>query len=413
MFYTLIDNSQVEERRNKMNRFIYEIEVLKNYFIRRGGFTGLNDRESKMYNNLAQAKFKNFNGEPIIDVKAPGGMQTLFYAMIGFPDKQVKGLPFDRIEPYAVFLMNLKENGVKLTNREKIHLENFVEYYGYSSEEEMREVVQPIKFVEYTLSDTLLTAGVFSLMEGRREGEFREELNKRGFKDPYAWIDENYEEVKEILEKLLPPIKLTDDKNKVLIKEGLIIIHEDMKIMWKDLILMTALGLKYRGLYRPQFQLGAYVTERMTGNLMNLHSGILMCDEIHRRKFGLKNILEFWGVSEPFPEVSVTKGYTIYMYYGQGEFYTGSDGNLQSLYCILTPDMNQIVVDDFMLGYIHPHIPSMFYTDDYKSELINNGYLVPCVIKQGVPVPISEAIVGRVPRDGDFSNLTSYNLGLR
>ena len=396
-----------------MERFVYESEVLKNYFIRNGSFSALSDRESRLYNNLAQAKFKNFGGNPLIDVDAPGGMQTLLYRVMGLKPIEKEGKPQNKVEAYAVYLAMLVSNGVELTRREQNHLDKFLDYYSYDSVQDMAKDLDLPQLPYYTLADTILTAGIYSLLEGSKEEQFKEFVNTLEFKDIMDLLTTKYQECVDYLAKLLPEITYVPSGGDVLIKEDMITVPETMNIMWQDLIIMCTLGLKYRGLYHPQLQLGVYLRYKFQGNLLFLDPELILIDDIYRRRYGLKNLLEFWGVSEPFPVVSMTKGYVLFPFFAKGENLTGSDKRVEELYYLWTPEQHSMVLDEWMLGIVYPHLPNLVFTDDYRSKYVASGYVIPCLVKDGVTTPLPEALVDSVPANGDFSILTAYNLGLR
>lgn len=396
----------------------YERESIKNYFYRNGGFTGLADNEPRLYNGLAQAKYRGFSPEDGIDGAAPGGMQTIFYNIMGFRKMAHRNSPTGFIESYAVHLVTLKANGVQLTNRENNHLEDFVKYYKFNSVEEMEKEVKPIIFPKHTLSDIILTYGLYSyFFENKKEDLVKAFVSKLKLKDINEVFDEeNLNKVVEYIKKhLLPTITEVADKN-IVITDMVIEIPNTRVIMWKDLVITCLLGLKYRGLYHPQLQLGTYLKSKMQGNLINLAPGILAVDDIYRRKYGFSDFLKFWGINpETFLEVSTKKGYTIYPFYNLDGAYSPKEGpnKVTKLYCIWFADDTYVVTDANMMEHIYDKIPIITFTDQYQSKMVQPGYRLPCVSMRGIMTPMVETLTTSFPKDGYFHNLTSYNLGVR
>lgn len=395
----------------------YEREVIKNYFYKNGGFSGFVDGEPRLYNSLAQAKYRGFGKEDEVDGKAPGGMQTVLYNIMKFRKVPKADAPMGFIESYAVHLVTLTANGVQLTKREENHLNDFVSYYGFSDLNEMEGFIKPSVFPRYTLSDILLTYSIYSyFFENKKEDLVKGFVNKLKLKDIYEVFDpEPLEKTVEYMKKhLLPNIEEVEDSS-IIITDMIIEIPKSKKIMWKDLVITCLVGLKYRGLYHPQLQLGAYLKYKMQGNIINLPAPLIAVDDIYRRRYGLDNFLDFWGI-EPntFIEVTTKKGYTIYPFYNLNGQYAPKEGpgRTHKLYNIWFADDTFVVTDAKVMEHVYDKIPIITFTDNYQSKLVNPGYRLPCVAMKGIMTPIVETLTINHPRDGYFHNLTAYNLGI-
>ena len=393
----------------------YERETIKNFFIRNGNFSGFNDSEPKLYNALAQAKYKGFPEEEI-DPKAPGGMQTVFYNLMGFRNVNFKESTTGKIESYAVHLITLKVNEVKLTAREQSHLKEFIEYYGFQSEDEFSQVIKPLRFPKNTLSDILLTFSIYSyFLENRDEYKIREFITKLNLDNIYeAFTEENMEKIVEFVKKILPPI-VESEEVEMMISGNQVAIPKDRKIMWKDLVITSTLGLKYKGLYQPMLQMGAFMHYKLHGNLLYLSPSVLATDDIYRRRYGFKNVLEFWNINNSdFPEMSHVKGYMVYPFYNLNGQFAPIDGPYKTtkLYCVWFTDDTYLITDVKMLEHVYRKIPQISFSDKYQSKYIPIGYRMPCVLMNNNLIPIAETLSIQPPRDNNYYNLTSYNLGM-
>lgn len=397
----------------------YEREVLKNYFIRNGGFAGFSESETKLYNNISQTKFRGFADESRpIDVKAPGGMQTVFYNLMGFPTVPLESSPTGLIESYAVYLATVLNNDANLTNREYTHLEAFAKYYKFSNVDEFINKINPLIFQKYTLSDILLTFSIYSyFLENAKEAQLKKFVMDLKLNTIYDLFDgEPLEKTIDYMKKkLLPPIEEVVEFP-ILINDSCIQIPVGREILWRDLVIIGTLGLKYKGLYRPYLQLGAYMNYKMRGNLMGLNPAVLSIDDIHRRRFGCKNLLEFWGINDDeFPEVSYQKGYTIYPFFDSNGNYIPKDATQiksKKLYCIWFASNAYVIVDTKILEYVHRNIPYIEFTEKYESRFQVRNVALPCIVANGVMTPLAETLTIKPPKDGNYCNLTSYNLGV-
>lgn len=386
----------------------FDVELLKNYFIRNGGFTGFSEKEAKLYSALSQEKFKGGEGfGKSIDLKAPGGMQTVFYSLMGLTPLEYDKSPTGTIEPYAIFLFTLWNNNVNMSKREVTYMNEFLKYYGFKSIADAVEELPIPKFPNYHLADVLLTCGVYTLIKDKTP-EIISFIQSLKLPNYVQLITEPYfTKISNFIKKYLPPIEVSNSG--VVITEALISVPESMQIIWKDLILMSVLGLKYKGLYRPQLQLGAYMHYKLRSNLLDIDPNILIIDEVHRRRYNFDSIKEFWGV-EKMIELTYSSKYFIFPFYNYNKEFTGKE--TEELYCIFFPPEDSIIVDKSVLGQIHPKIPQIVYTGNYSSKYYNVGYRLPCIEKNGKPVPVTEGIWDTRPLDNDFRNLTSQNLGL-
>jgi hypothetical protein len=396
----------------------YERETLKNYFIRNGGFVGLSETESKLYNNISQNKFRGFAPEEEIDCKAPGGMQTIFFNLMGFPKKDYEKSPTGKIESYLIYLVTLFKNDIELTNREYNYLNQFVKYYEFESLEDMVEYIEPLIYPKYNLSDVLLTFSIYSyFLENDKEIELKKFVSSLKLGNIYELFEEKNMNlaIEYVKKKLLPTVEIVDE-HPILINDNCLQIPHNMSIMWSDLVIIGILGLKFKGLYRPHLQLGNYLKYKMQGNLIGVNSSALLTDEIHRRKFRCKNLLDFWGIKEEnFPTVSFKRGYTIYPFFDTHNSFIPKDDDSvksQKVYCIWFSNGSYLITDIRTFEYVYRAIPNINFTDKYMSRFGISDRTLACIEQNGVIVPVAETLTNSYPVDSNFSNLTSSNLGV-
>lgn len=396
-----------------MEGMAYLRMIAKNYYIRNGSFKHFNKVEKKNYLRLAQYKrrlqageIEMEKGDPNIDPEAPGGMQTILYETLGFPTTKIEGV---RIEAYAYFLATLEKNGLEMDTYQSRHLEEFKEFYkDLGVYVDLCGVPQ---FPVYSKYDCIVTTGVYTVLEGEKQEEFNKWVEKElKAKSVHSLIKEHYEKCVEKLKELLPEIKREEGKSRALITENAIFIPEIRQILWKDIIVMLTMGLKYKGLYRPQLQLGAYLTNKVVGNLADLNSNIIFSDDIYRRRFKMDSIVEFWGLETEFPIISKEKGFAVFPFYDKGN-YTGEKDRVNKLFLIRTEEYG-MVTDEAILEYIYPQLKNLVFSKDYKSQFYKPGFMIPCIPHQEMLMPITEALFGVIPRNGGFTNLTRQNLGI-
>ena len=393
----------------------FEAEVIKNYFIVNGGFSGISENESRLYNYLAQLKYHNrFKDFGInLDINAPGGMNTVLFRVMGYsPTTPLK------VEPYAFHLGELKRNIVKMSNREKKDLKEFTEYYGYGDDiDKFIEDMEVELYPRYDYNDVWLSMTIYSMVKNssrmkKYQAIVAEILKKDGSSDVLRIIIENMSEIENKLKELLPRIEVVDIGTPALITEVVIQIPKNIQILWSDIILMLSLGFSYRGLYKPTLQLGVKFYHLLTNNVMFLDANILIRDEIYRRKFKFPSLPTFWGIEGKYPQLTYDTGYVIYPIVDTGQI-TGREG-YTDVYVIWKEGYN-LFTDEKTLPIIYPHLHRLTLTDNYYSEKIgvSEGYLVPCIATDdGTVIPIVEYLFHTVPSNNDFYNLTAYNVGI-
>lgn len=382
----------------------YEMEVLKNYFQIEGSFAGMYKKESRLYNNIAQLKYREVEevaGIPI-DTKAPGGMYPVLYALMG-----AQNYKNDKVDIvyYAYHLLTMKVNGVKLTKGEESQLDEFTEYYNFETIEDFINAVEPEKMEEYTMKDILVTHCINVAMGMKRRTILTDKISEAGITDLPTLLEYKEEFIK-LIKHLVPPVTVTEEQDFSVSESG-IRIPKDVNILWEDLLLMNASGTEYRALYRPIHQIDMYMPSRLQGHILFIDTMVMLRDDRYRRKFGLSNLMGYWGVEEPYLEVTGTRDYVIFPYLDQGAYVPKAE----QIYCIWKPP-HSIYVDRVVLDYIIPMIHELTFTDKYISEFAAQtpGVYLASVPHNGVYVPVGERIFGRPPKDNNYTNLTRYNL---
>lgn len=393
------------------NEYKLEEEILKNYFIVNRGFTGISESESRLYNFLSQRKHSGKIRN--LDREAPGGMNTVFFNVMGYSPKTEK-----EVEPYSYYLATLRKNNLDMTNKEKNDLQAFATYYNYESVKDFIKELNPKEYKKYNYNDIWLTLSIFHLIENNQirlkkyQNFILQLFNKNPNNTIIELIDNHEDKIIKFLKSLLPEIKINKE-DLVYVTELNITYPKNYEVFWKDITLMLTLGFKYRGLYRPELQLGFKYHHLMTMTYMFYNTNSLIEDDIYRRLFKFETFEEYWGLEGNFPQLSYNSDFILFPILDEGKR-TGL-GEPSKAYTVWK-DGFFLLTDELSLITIYPHLPRLELTDEYYSKIMGQepGFKVPCIPNtDGVLMPLCEVLFNIYPMDDDFYNLTSFNMGVR